>query len=82
MTNNGIFSILLANWKNTKGDNKMDWLKAQQITTGIPQNATVADLIAILQKLPQDWPVVNSDEGPLCEIVVATDGRDKQVQVY
>lgn len=60
----------------------MDWLKAQQITTGIPQNATVADLIAILQKLPQDWPVVNSDEGPLCEIVVATDGRDKQVQIY
>ena len=60
----------------------MDWLKAQQIRTGIPQNATVADLIAILQKLPQNWPVVNADEGPLCEIVVATDGSDKQVQVY
>ena len=60
----------------------MDWFKARQTTTGIPQNATVADLIAILQTLPQDYPVVNSDEGPLCEIVVATDGRDKQVQIY
>lgn len=60
----------------------MDWLKAQQITTGIPRNATVADLIAILQKLPQDWPVVNADAEPLCEIVVATDGRDKIVEIY
>lgn len=60
----------------------MDWLKAQQIRTDIPQNATVADLIAILQKLPQDWPVVNADEGPLCEIMVATDGRDKMVGIY
>ncbi len=60
----------------------MDWFKAQQIRTSIPQNATVADLIAILQKLPQDWPVVNADEGSLCEICVATDGRDKQVQLY
>lgn len=60
----------------------MDWLKAQQIQTSIPQNATVADLIAILQKLPQDWPVANADEGPLCEIVVATDGRDKMVSIY
>ena len=60
----------------------MDWFKAQKITTGIPQNATVADLIAILQKLPQDWPVTNADEGPLCEIVVATDGHDKQAQIY
>lgn len=60
----------------------MDWFKAQQNTIGIPQNATVADLIAILQKLPQNYPVVNSDEGELCEIVVATDGRDKQVQIY
>ena len=60
----------------------MDWLKAQQIRTGIPQTATVADLIAILQKLPQNWPVVNADEGPLCEIVVATDGRDKIVEIY
>lgn len=51
----------------------MDWFKSQQIKTSIPQNATVADLIAILQKLPQDWPVTNADEGPLCEIVVATD---------
>ena len=25
---------------------------------------------------------VNADEGPLCEIVVATYGRDKQVQIY
>ena len=60
----------------------MDWLKAQQIQTSIPQNATVADLIAILQKLPQDWPVVNADDGPLCEITVATDGRDKLVSIY
>lgn len=60
----------------------MDWLKAQQITTGIPQNATVADLIAMLQKLPQDWPVTNADEGPLSEIMVATDGRDKMVSIY
>lgn len=60
----------------------MNWLKAQQITTGISQNATVADLIAILQKLPQDWPVGNADAGPLCEIVVATDGRDKIVEIY
>lgn len=60
----------------------MDWFKAQQIKTSIPQNATVADLIAILQKLPQDWPVTNADEGPLCEIVVATDGRDKTVEIY
>ena len=69
-------------WKNSKGDNKMDWLKAQQIQTGIPQNATVADLIAILQKLPQDWPVGDADGGPLCEITVATDGRDKIVEIY
>ena len=60
----------------------MDWLKAQQIQTSIPQNATVADLIAILKKLPQNWPVGNSDEGPLCEITVATDGRDKIVEIY
>lgn len=60
----------------------MDWLKAQQIKTSIPQNATVADLIAILQKLPQDWPVVNADSGPLCEINIATDGRDKEVAIY
>lgn len=60
----------------------MDWLKAQQIRTGIPQNATVADLIAILQKLPQNWPVVNADEGPLCEITVATDGLNKIVEIY
>lgn len=60
----------------------MDWLKAQQIQTSIPQNATVADLIAMLQKLPQDWPVTNADEGPLCEIMVATDGRDKMVSIY
>jgi hypothetical protein len=60
----------------------MDWLRAQQIRTAIPQNATVADLIAILQKLPQDWPVVNADEGPLCEICIATDGQDKSVAIY
>lgn len=60
----------------------MDWFKSQQIKTSIPQNATVADLIAILQKLPQDWPVTNADESPLCEIVVATDGRDKTVEIY
>ena len=60
----------------------MDWLKAQQIRTGIPQTATVADLIAILQKLPQDWPVVNADDGPLCENTVATDGQEKIVESY
>ena len=60
----------------------MDWLKAQQIQTSIPQNATVADLIAILQKLPQDWPVTNADDGPLCEIMIATDGVDKTVSIY
>lgn len=60
----------------------MDWLKAQQIQTSIPQNATVSDLIAILQKLPQDWPVMNADDGPLCEIMIATDGVDKMVSIY
>ena len=60
----------------------MDWLRAHQIKTSIPQNATVADLIAILQKLPQDWPVTNSDSGPLCEIMISTDGRDKEVAIY
>ena len=60
----------------------MNWWTAKQSRISIPENATVADLIELLKKCPQDYPVCNADEGSLCEICVATDSRDKQVQIY
>ena len=60
----------------------MNWWTAKQNRISIPENATVADLIELLKKCPQDYPVCNVDEGLLCEICIATDGRDKQVQIY
>lgn len=60
----------------------MNWWTAKQSRISIPENATVADLIELLKKCPQDYPVCNADEGSLCEICVAIDGRDKQVQIY
>ena len=43
---------------------------------------TVADLVKILQKCPQNYKIRNVDEGTFCEICVATDGVEKIVELY
>ena len=59
----------------------MDWLKANQQRTGI-EPKTVAELIDILKKCPQDWPIHNADSEEFCEINVVTDGEENEVMLY
>ena len=60
----------------------MNWWTAQQKRISIPENATVADLIELLKQCPQDYPICDADSSSLCEICIATDGHDKEVQIY
>lgn len=60
----------------------MDWLKAKQQTIPLNNVDTVADLIAILKKLPREYKLRNADEGTFCEINIATDGKENMVSLY
>lgn len=42
----------------------------------------MAELIDMLKKCPQNYPVCNADGGFLCEICIVMEGSDKQVQIY
>lgn len=59
----------------------MDWMNARQ--KRIPLNVTtVADLIKVLQQLPQNHKIVNADEDDFCEINIATDCVEDIVMLY
>lgn len=60
---------------------KMDWRTAKQVRQAITVS-TVSDLIAVLQKCPQDWPVCNPDECTFAGIMLANDGTNKLVELY
>lgn len=59
----------------------MDWWIAKQKTIPLDVD-TVADLIAVLKKCPQDYKIRDADGGQFCEIKIATDGTDKEVELY
>lgn len=59
----------------------MNWMIAKQKRAPV-RAKTVAELIELLKKCPQNWPITDADGGRFCEILVATDGKDKVVSLY
>ena len=60
----------------------MAWWITKQNRIAIQEGTTVAELIDMLKKCPQNYPVCNADGGFLCEICIVMEGSDKQVQIY